>query len=49
MDEQTRHEVQGDETGWQLREPSETYNVLLENEKDDIGSKNDYIWKNDAI
>ena len=41
--------VQGDETGYQLREPSETYNALLKGKKDDIGSKNAYVWENNTI
>lgn len=38
----------GDETGCQLREPSGAYNTLLEDEKDDIGCQNAYIWTDDA-
>ncbi len=38
--------IQGDEVGYQLREPSETYIALSEDEKDDMGSNNAYIWGN---
>jgi len=35
--------IQGDEVGYQLREPSETYSALSEDEKDDMSSNNAYI------
>ncbi len=35
--------IQGDEVGYQLREPSETYSALSEDEKDDMSSNNVYI------
>ncbi len=41
--------IQGDEAGYQLREASETYSALFEDEKDDMGSNNAYIWGNYGI
>ena len=36
--------VQQDETGWQLREPSVSYNALLKDKKCVIDTKNAYCW-----
>ena len=40
----TGRKMIGENDGFQLREPSETYNAVFDTKNEDIGAENSYFW-----